>query len=366
LSGSGIGGSNGHIVVEGPPSFPLPTSLLSREKPVLFIVGGLSPRAAQEIRSSVEELLKKDSDSSKESLSQAVTHARRSRQLPWRSYFIYNHGAPTEIRRESPVLSPRTKPPIVFMFTGQGPQHINMGRGLFNTFDVFRESILEMDKICENFTGESLIKTSGLFDGDNTTLLPSVWSVEITSPAMAIIEIALFDLLASVGVKPDILVGHSMGETPLLYASGACSKAMAVEVAIARGKAMSVTEVDAGMAAVSCGASRAALLIQQVKSELDGVLEIACLNSPEATVLSGSEALAEKAVALAQQDDIFATKIKSLTPGHTPIMENCLEEYVSGLRDIFSRHSGTRKPLLPTYTSVGGHHTKFILRRNTS
>jgi acyl transferase domain-containing protein len=359
LSSSGIGGSNGHMVIEGPPSLPPPASLLSREKPVLFIVGGLSPRATREVRSLVEDLLKKDS--SKEALSQAVTHARRARQLPWRSYFIYTPGAPLAIRTESPILTPRTKPPIVFVFSGQGPQHINMARDLFNTFEVFRESILEMDKIYENFTGEeSLIKTSGLFDGDNTTLLPPVWSVEITSPAMTIIEIALFDLLASVGVKPDILVGHSMGETPLLYASGACSKAMAVEVAIARGKAMSITEIGAGMAAVSCGASRAALLIEQAKSELDGVLEIACLNSPDATVLSGSEALVEKVIALAQQDEIFASKLKSITPGHTSIMENCREEYLLGLQDIFSRHEGTHKPLLPTYTSVGGHHEKLI------
>jgi malonyl CoA-acyl carrier protein transacylase len=94
-----------------------------------------------------------------------------------------------------------------------------------------------------------------------------------------------------------------MGETLLLYASGACLKAMTVEVAISRGKAMSVTEIEAGMAAILCGASRAALFIEQVKSELDGVLEISCLNTPDATVLSGSVALVEKAVALAQQDD---------------------------------------------------------------
>jgi hypothetical protein len=62
-----------------------------------------------------------------------------------------------------------------------------------------------MDKIYKDFTGESLIKTSGLFYGYNTTLLPSIWSVGTTSPAMAIIEIALFDLLASVEIKPDIL-----------------------------------------------------------------------------------------------------------------------------------------------------------------
>jgi acyl transferase domain-containing protein len=358
LSGSGIGGSNGHMVVEGPPSLPPPATLLSSKKSVLFIVGGLSPRATQEISSSILDMLKRDS--SKEALSQAVTHSRRARQLPWRTYFVYTPSLVSAVRMENPVLVPRKRPPIVFVFTGQGPQHINMGRDLFATFDVFRESVLEMDKIYEDFTGVSFIKTTGLFDGDNTTMLPPVWSVEITSPAMTIIEIALFDLLVSVGIKPDFLVGHSMGETPLLYASGACSKAMAVEVAIVRGKAMSVTETGAGMAAISCGAGRSAVLIEQVKSELDGVLEIACLNSPDATVLSGSEDLVEKAVSLAQQDEIFAHKLKSITPGHTSLMENCRLEYQSGLNDIFSRYEGSHKPILRTYTSVGGHNGNLI------
>jgi acyl transferase domain-containing protein len=360
LSGSGIGGSNGHMVVEGPPNLPPPASLLLLEKPVLFIVGGLSPRAAEAISISIVNMLNKDS--SKEALSQAVTHSRRARQLPWRTYFVYTPGLHSVVRTESPVLVPRKRPPVVFVFTGQGPQHINMGRDLFVTSKVFRESILEMDKIYENFTGSSLIKTIGLFDGGNVLTLPPVWSVEITSPAMTIIQIALFDLLASVGVRPDILVGHSMGETPLLYASGACSKVMAVEVAIARGKAMKVTEIGAGMAAVSCGLGRASLLIEQVKDELDGVLEVACLNSPDATVLSGSENLIEKAIVLAHQDGIFAHKLKSVTPGHTALMEDCRLEYESGLKDIFLRHNGPHEPVIRTYTSVRGHGrliTKF-------
>jgi len=354
LASSGIGGSNGHVVLESPPKVDPPALLLSTDTPVLFIVGGLSPRAAQEITNSVVELLTKDR--SKEALSQAVTHARRARQLPWRSYFICNPGSPMPPQIEGPVLIPKVRPPVAFVFTGQGPQHNGMGRHLFSAYPVFRASILEMDEVYKAVTGVSLIETTGLFDDRYPTTLPAVWSVDITIPAMTIMQIALFDLMISVGVKPDILVGHSAGETPMIYASGAGSKAMAVEISIARGKAMKLTEpLGAGMAAVACGVGRATVLIEQVKREEEGVLDIACHNSPDAIVVSGSNHLVDKAIMLAQDEGMFARKVQTLNPAHTSLMDACRSEYEAGMKDIFQRYAGSHKPVLPCYSTVSGH-----------
>lgn len=358
LASSGIGGSNGHVVLESAPDLDPPATLLPDDIPVLFVVGGLSPRATQEITISLLELLSKDS--SKEALSQAVTHARRARQLPWRSYFVYTPGSSTTPHVEGPVLIPKARPPVVFVFTGQGPQHFAMGRHLFASHHVFRQSILEMDQIFKARTGASLIETTGLFDSRYPSTLPAVWSVEITIPSMTILQIALFDLLLSVGVKPDVLVGHSAGETPMIYASGAGSKAMAVEVAIARGRAMKLTEpLGAGMAAVACGAVRTTALIERVKSEGEGVLEIACHNSPDAVVVSGSSHLVDKAIELAQAENIFARRVQTLNPAHTSLMDACRAEYESGMKDIFARYEGTHKPNIPCYSTVSGHG-KFI------
>lgn len=278
--------------------------------------------------------------------------------MPFRAHFLYTPG--TTIAAPNPVLVPKAQPPIAFVFTGQGPQHLRMGQSLFATSEVFRNTILELDQVYETVTGHSLIKTTGLFDNSFPSSLPAVWSVEHTLPALCMVQIALFDLLASVGVKPDILVGHSAGETAMLYASGAGSKAMALEVAIARSKAMRMTEpLGAGMAALGCGFEDAVKIVDHVTDGSDGVLEIGCHNSPEATVISGSVQLIQKAIDVAQVARFFARQVQTLTPSHSSLMEHCREAYRDGVQKVFDRYPGPRVPVIPCYSTVADHG-KFI------
>jgi acyl transferase domain-containing protein len=346
LASSGIGGSNGHAVLEEPPKPTHSETRIRPKQPVVFIVGGLSPRAASEIAAALVGLL--ENDPSPEVLSQAVVHARRARQMPFRTHFLYTPDTATVV--PNPVLVPKAQPPIAFVFTGQGPQHIQMGQSLFATSDVFRNTILELDQVYENVTGHSLIGTTGLFDDSLPSSLPAVWSIEHTLPALCMVQIALFDLLASVGVRPNILVGHSAGETALLYASGAGPKAMALEIAIARSKAMKLMEsLGAGMATLGCGYEDAVKIVALVTHRSDGVLEIGCHNSPEVIVISGSIPLVQKAIDAAHAKGLFARQILTLTPSHSSLVEllsrGSLQGCSGGLQSL-SRITCTRRPLL--------------------
>ena len=352
LSSSGIGGSNGHAVLEQPPKPAYSEIRIKPNQSVVFIVGGLSPRAASEIATALVDLLK--DGPSLGVLSQAVTQARRARQMPFRTHFLYTPDTPITI--PNPVLVPKGGPPIAFVFTGQGPQHLRMGQSLFATSEVFRNTILELDQVYENVTGRSLIKTTGLFDDSLPSSLPTMWSVEHTLPGLCMVQIALFDLLVSVGVKPDILVGHSAGETTMLYASGAGPKAMVLEIAIARSKAMKMTEpLGAGMAALGCGYEEAVKIVARVTEKSDGVLEIGCHNSPEAIVVSGSLQLVQRAVDVAQAEGFFARQVQTLTPSHSSLMEHCNEAYNDGVRKVFGRYPGPHVPAIPCYSTVAGH-----------
>jgi len=356
LASSGIGGSNGHAVLEQPPKPSYAEIRIKPNQPLVFVVGGLSPRATSEIAATLVDLLK--NNPSLEALSQAVAHARRARQMPFRTYFLYTPG--TTINVPNPVLVPKSQPPIAFVFAGQGPQHFRMGQSLFATSEVFRNTILELDQVYKNVTGHSLIKTTGLFDSSLPSSLPAIWSVEHTLPALCMVQIALFDLLASVGVKPNTLVGHSAGETAMLYASGAGSKAMALEIAIARSKAMKMTElIGAGMAALGCGYGGAVKIVAHVAEKSDGVLEIGCHNSPEATVVSGSILLVQRAIDVAQAEGFFARRVQTLTPSHSSLMSHCHDAYVDGLQKVFGRYPGSHVPVIPCYSTVAGHG-KFI------
>ena len=114
-----MGGSNGHAVLEEPPRPAHSEIKIEPDQPVIFIVGGLSPRATSKIEMALADLIK--GDSSLEVLSQADTHAPRVRQMPFKSHLLYTPD--TDIAISNPVLVPKTPPPVVFV-TGQGPQHL--------------------------------------------------------------------------------------------------------------------------------------------------------------------------------------------------------------------------------------------------
>ena len=355
MASSGIGGANGHIVLESPPSREHDHSPTKPGSPVLFIVGGLSPRAAQEISASLIDTLSKDS--SPQALSQAVKHARRARQMLWRSYFVFTPGSPDLPPNPEPALAPKDTAPVVFVFTGQGPQHMRMGKALFSTYPTFRESILELDVIYERVTGSSLIKTTGLFSEADEPPPPSPWPVDITIPAMTMFQIAMVDLLAAIGVKPTAVVGHSAGETPMLYAAGAGPKEMALKVAIARAKAMKITEaLGGGMAALGCNEATALEFINHVlKDAQEGVLEVGCHNSPEAVVITGSSALIDEVLSLGPCASLFARKVQTSNPSHSSMTEVCKEEYLDGVGDVFKEFPGLHTPSIPCYSTVAGH-----------
>jgi fatty acid synthase, animal type len=102
-----------------------------------------------------------------------------------------------------------------------------MGRDLFQRFSVFRESILASDKVHAEYTGKSFIAHSGLFlpnpPADSFLAKSLSWPAEVISISITFFQVALFDLFLSLGLKPDAVIGHSIGETGVLYASGAMS-----------------------------------------------------------------------------------------------------------------------------------------------
>jgi len=214
-----------------------------------------------------------------------------------------------------------------------------------------------MDKVHQRVTGHSLVKLVGLFDlVEPQEVLPEIWPIEITLPALAMVQMAMFDLLASFGIGPDVVVGHSAGETAMLYASGASSQEMAMEIAIARGRVMTAVEkLNGGMAALNCNPTDAKLLIEEVTSTTSGeILEIACYNSSESLTLSGSNAAIERLVELAKKRGISATKLRTHVAVHSSMMEECRNAYVKAMEDIFMSHTGVREPTTTTYSSTTG------------
>ena len=185
---------------------------------------------------------------------------------------------------------------VAFLYTGQGSQYANMLHTLRENEPVVRDVIAEADEIMEPILGKPLSDYIYADPNDSDAVMQAEMQLrqtEITQPAVLTIDNALTALLASYGIHPDMVMGHSLGEYGALVASGAMPFADALEAAAGRGREMASIEVaDPGlMVAVFAPLDD----IIKVTEEVDDYVVVANLNSTRQAVIGGSTAGVEEA-----------------------------------------------------------------------
>ena len=179
-----------------------------------------------------------------------------------------------------------------FLFPGQGSQSTGMGLGLANAYPVARAVFEEADAAL-GFPISSLC-----FHGSDDALKLT----ENTQPALLTVSTAAFRVLAELGVRPDFVAGHSLGEYSALVAAGSLDFADAVRLVRKRGQYM--------QEAVPAGVGAMAALLKLPEGQLDAILEAAAqgeivsaanLNSPDQVVIAGHKGAVERAAALAKE-----------------------------------------------------------------
>ena len=227
-----------------------------------------------------------------------------------------------------------------FLFTGQGAQQLGMGRALLESCAAFRAAF---EEACSHF--DELLDMPlrvVLFAEEGSEAAAKLDETAYAQPALFAVEVALFRQLEQWGVAPDILLGHSIGELAAAHVSGVWSMKEACRVVAARGRLMQA--LPAGGAMVALEASEV-----EVQALLADGVEIAGLNGPRSTVISGDEAAV---VALAEQFRGKGRRTNRLQVSHafhSKRMEPMLDEF----RKVLSSVSyGT--PQLPIVSNVTG------------
>ena len=268
----------------------------------------------------------------------AYTLTSRRSYMPWRHTFVASKEEEilVALLPESLRVS-RTTTRVnrfTFVFTGQGAQWPAMGKELISSCLQFKESLQHSSAILSKL-GASWNLLEQLSAEEATS---RIYESEIGQPATTALQIGLVEVYRSLGIVPNVVLGHSSGEIAAAYAAGAISKESAIEISYHRGflakRCKDLLKVDGGMLAVSVGEEEACSQISRLTA---GRAVVGCCNSPLNTTVSGDENAITSLKKLLEESATPARRLRVDTAYHSHHMEAVAHEYLHSIRGVQSR-----------------------------
>ena len=233
-------------------------------------------------------------------------------------------GRLAEGRRGQTVRSGRvvgaTTPTVAALLTGQGSQYVGMASGMYEHNAVFRSAMDACDRIVTEVRGRSLLSVIRGQDDSEGLIDDTAW----TQPALFAVEWSASKLWQSYGVRFDLLLGHSLGEYVAAAMAGVFDWETGLRLICRRGELMSSLPSGGAMAVLAESADDA-----QRHIDAAGVADVsvAAANGPANTTISGPDASVAAVIAVAEADQVSATRLSVSHAFHSKLMEPILDPF---------------------------------------
>ncbi|MEU1807091.1 SDR family NAD(P)-dependent oxidoreductase, partial [Streptomyces sp. NPDC019937] len=356
VSSFGISGTNAHVIIE---EAPAAEPAMAEERPTAelpVVPWVLSGRNAQAVRAQAGRLAAfldgRDVAPVDVGLSLATTRAAlEHRAVVLGAEGTTLRGSLTDLDGDSVVSGAVGEGRTAWMFTGQGSQRIGMGRELYGQFPAFARILDEacghLDAELSGRPGFEVPLREVLFAAEGSAEAALLDRTGYAQSGLFAVQTALVELLRSWGVRPDAVLGHSIGEVAAAYAAGVFGLADAARLVAGRARLMQALPSGGAMAAVEGEEA-------EVAGILNGLPEgeratVAAVNGPTAVVVSGEEDAVERVMAAVRERGRRVSRLRVSHAFHSPLMEPMLAEFAEIAASITYR-----QPVLTAVSTVTG------------
>ena len=341
VSSFGVGGTNAHILMEEAPAPAVQTPAMDR--PQVLPLSAKSPEALSQMAAELASALEADDAPALSAAAFTLQEGRRAHPLRLTVAASTNAEAAAALRAApSPRKpAPQQAPQLVWMFPGQGSQFPGMGRGLYESEPVFRDTIDEGAALLEPLLGLDINQLLCFGEVSDAEAARALRDTRLTQPALYLTQVANARLWLSRGITPDRMIGHSVGEFVAATVAGVMSFADGLRIIAERGRLMQ--DLPGG-----------AMLGVKAKAEdiapfLSDSVQHAARNAPGLQVLAGPFDAIEAVEAQLTQAGLAFSRLHTSHAFHSAMMD----PVVAPLHETVAKMT-LAAPQIPVTSSVTG------------